>query len=305
MPSIAANGITLEYDTFGAADAPPILLIMGLGAQMILWDEEFCTRLSERGYRVIRFDNRDVGRSTKLDALGLPDVAAAMMAAATRQPFAAPYLLADMAADAAGLLDGLNIRSAHVVGASMGGMIAQTLTIQHPERVRSLTSIMSSTGNPELPPPTPEAMSALMSPPPVDRAAAIEHAVFVFRTIGSPGFPFDEEFVRRRAALSYERGFNPPGVVRQFVAILSSGSRNEALRSLRTPTLVIHGVADPLVPIAAGRDTAAAIPDAEIIEIDGMGHDMPRPLWPRLIDGIANLAGRVEHGGDGLQRQVS
>jgi pimeloyl-ACP methyl ester carboxylesterase len=293
MPIVQANGIQIEYDTFGDAKRPPLLLIMGLGAQMILWDEEFCGRLAERGHWVIRFDNRDVGKSQKLAEHGMPNVVEAMTAPMMRQPFAAPYNLSDMAADAAGLMDVLGVRSAHVVGASMGGMIAQTLAIERPERVRGLTSIMSSTGNPELPPPTPQAMAALLSKPPEDRDEAIEHAVRVFRTIGSPGFPFDEPFIRQRAARSYERGFHPPGVVRQFVAILSSGSRKERLRSLRVPTLVIHGAEDPLIPVAAAGDTAEAIPGAELMVIEGMGHDMPRAVWPRLIDGISSLAARA------------
>lgn len=294
MPNVSANGITIEYDTFGRPGDPPLLLIMGLGAQMILWDEEFCGALAKRGYFVVRFDNRDVGMSTKLDHLGMPDFAAAMVAAAARQPFAgAPYLLSDMAHDAAGLLDALSIDKAHVVGASMGGMIAQTLAIQHPPRVRSLTSIMSTTGNPDLPPPSPQAMAVLLTPPPPDRASAIEHAVRVFRTIGSPGFEFDEDFVRRRAERSYDRGFTPMGVVRQLVAILSSGSRKDALGAVKIPALVIHGADDPLVPVNGGRDTAESIPGAELLIIEGMGHDMPKVIWPRLVDAIATHAARA------------
>jgi pimeloyl-ACP methyl ester carboxylesterase len=295
MPNVTSNGITIEYDSFGTPSASPLLLIMGLGAQMILWDEEFCGQLAERGHYVIRFDNRDVGKSSKLDHLGMPDFAAAMAASAARQPFAgAPYLLSDMAGDAISVLDALAIKKAHVVGASMGGMIAQTVAIKHPERVRSLTSIMSTTGNPDLPPPTPEAMAVLLSPPPADREAAIEHAVRVFRTIGSPGFTFDEDFVRRRAARSYERGFTPMGVVRQLVAILASGNRKEALAGVRIPSLVIHGANDPLVPVTGGRDTAAAIPNAELMVIEGMGHDMPRDIWPRLVDAISSHARRAD-----------
>jgi pimeloyl-ACP methyl ester carboxylesterase len=173
-------------------------------------------------------------------------------------------------------------------------MIAQTLAIHHPQRVRSLTSIMSTTGNPDLPPPTPQAMAVLLSPPPSDREGAIDRAVHVFRTIGSPGFPFDEEFVRLRATRSYDRGYSPMGVVRQLVAILASGNRKEALGGVKAPTLVIHGADDPLVPVTGGRDTAEAIPDAELLIIEGMGHDMPRPLWPRLTDAIANHARRAD-----------
>ena len=294
MPTLSANGIRIAYEEFGDPGATPMLLVMGLGAQMILWREDFCETLAGRGYRVIRFDNRDVGESTWMDDLGMPDVLAVLGAVAAREPVAAPYLLRDMAADAAGLLAALAIERAHVVGASMGGMIAQTLAIEHPERVRSLTSIMSSTGNPDLPPPRPDAMGVLLTPPPPDREGAIERGVMVFRTIGSPGFPFDEAEIRSLAERSYDRGINPVGVARQLVAILASGSRVDALRALRVPALVVHGVDDPLVPFAAGQDTAHAIPDAALLAIEGMGHDMPRPLWPRLIDAICDVAARAD-----------
>ena len=293
MPHVAANGITIEYEEFGDRSGRPLLLIMGLGAQMILWREEFCEQLAARGHRVIRFDNRDVGKSSWFDALGVPDVTAAVGAALLRQPVQAPYLIRDMAADAVGVLDALHIDQAHVVGASMGGMIAQAVAVEFPSRVRTLTSIMSSTGNPDLPPATPAAMSVLLAPPPTNRDDAIERSVTVFRTIGSPGFPFDEADVRKCAALSYDRGFNPAGTVRQLVAILASGSRKDALKAVRVPALVIHGKDDPLVPFAAAQDCAAAIPGAELLAIDGMGHDLPRALWPRIIDAISTLTARV------------
>jgi pimeloyl-ACP methyl ester carboxylesterase len=279
MSQARANGLTIEYEEFGERNAPPVLLIMGLGAQMILWHEEFCGQLAARGYRVIRFDNRDVGKSTWLDHLAVPDMMAMVSAALLRQPINAPYLLGDMAADATHLLNDLGIESAHIVGASMGGMIAQ--------------SIMSSTGDPNLPPPQPNAISALMGPLPTTREESIERGLTVFRAIGSPGFPFDEAAIRERAALSYDRGLNPSGVMRQMAAILASGSRSEALRSVRAPALVIHGKDDPLVPLAAGKDTAANIPGAELLVIDGMGHDMPRAVWPRLVDAISALIARV------------
>jgi pimeloyl-ACP methyl ester carboxylesterase len=287
-----ANGITIEYEEFGDSDAPPLLLIMGLGGQMILWHEDFCHQLAARGHRVIRFDNRDVGKSSWLDHLGTPNVAAVMGAVLARQRISAPYLLRDMAADAAGLLDALRIEKAHIVGASMGGMIAQSVAIESPGRVRSLTSIMSSTGNPDLPPPNPNVMGVLLRPPATSRAESIEGAVMVFRTIGSTGFPFDEADIRERAGRSYDRGYNPAGVMRQLVAIMASGSRKDALGALRVPALVIHGKEDPLVPFAAGEDTAAAISGAELLAIDGMGHDMPRPVWPRMIDAICALTAR-------------
>jgi len=293
MPRARANGLELEYETFGNPANPPLLLIMGLGAQMVLWDEQFCGLLAERGYFVIRFDNRDVGKSSKLETSGIPDVMDAMSRAMTGQPVEAPYTLSDMAADAAGLLDALGLASAHVVGASMGGMIAQTLAVEHGARVRSLTSIMSSTGNPNLPQAKPEAMAVLLTPPPPDRDANIERAVQVFRTIGSPGFPFDEARIRNRAALSFDRGYYPAGVVRQLVAILASGTRCERLRGVTVPTVVIHGKDDPLVPVEGGMDTAASIPGARLELIDGMGHDMPTPVWPRLVDAIDGVAQRT------------
>ena len=288
-----ANGLQIAYEEFGDPLSPPMLLIMGLGAQMILWRDAFCEQLAARGYRVIRFDNRDIGQSTWLDDRATPNLLAVMSAALAHQPIDAPYRLSDMAADAAGLLDALGIARAHVVGASMGGMIAQTLAIEHPTRVRSMTSIMSTTGNPDLPPPSPTATAVLMTPP-SGRAAAIEHGVNVYRTIGSPGFEFDEAEARTLAARSFDRGFNPAGVLRQLVAIIASGSRVAALRQLSVPALVVHGTEDPLVPFAAGRDTAGAIPGAQFLAIEGMGHDMPRPLWPRLIDAICALAARAD-----------
>lgn len=293
MPRTAANGIEIEYESFGTEGNPPLLLIMGLAAQMILWEDDFCRAIADRGFHVTRFDNRDIGKSTWMTAGGVPDVGSAMIASMTGQKISAPYTLSDMAADTAGLLDALGIKSAHVVGASMGGMIAQTLAIEHPAKVRTLTSIMSTTGNPALPPATPEAMSVLLSPPVTGRQENIDRAVTVFRTIGSPGFEFDEAMVRDIAGRSFDRGFHPEGVARQLVAILASGNRKEKLASVRVPTLVIHGNKDPLVPFACGVDTAEAIPGAKMVEIDGMGHDMPRAVWPRMIDEICALAARA------------
>lgn len=282
-----SNGIEIAYESLGDSGAPPMLLIMGLGAQMVLWEDGFCRMLVERGHRVIRFDNRDVGKSTHLRQAGQPDLAAIMTAAFTGQPLATPYTLSDMARDAVGLLDALDIERADIVGASMGGMIAQTITIEHPLRVRTLTSIMSTTGNPALPPPDAEAISFLLSPIPMDRDGAIEHGVKMFRVIGSPGFPFEEERIRRLAALQYDRGIDPPGVVRQLAAVVASGNRAEKLRSVTAPTLVIHGKADPLVPFAGGEETAASIPGARLEAVEGMGHDLPMSLWPRLVAWIS------------------
>jgi len=285
-----ANGIELCYDTFGDPQAPPLVLIMGLAAQMIAWDDEFCAALAGRGYRVIRFDNRDIGLSTRFDGAGLPDVAAAFMAAMQGRPVTAPYLLSDMAADVVGLMDALSIGSAHVVGASMGGAIAQTLAIEHPQRLRSLTSIMATSGAADLPPPRPEALAVLFKPTPLEQAAYFESYVQTWKVLRGPGFPLDEARDLDRAGQNFARGLNPAGVARQLMAILASGSRREALRSVSVPTLVIHGKADPLVPVECGIDTARAVPGAELLLIEGMGHALPIPAWPQIIEAIARHA---------------
>jgi pimeloyl-ACP methyl ester carboxylesterase len=294
MANLPANGIQLEYETFGDRGAPPLLLVMGLGGQMLLWDDEFCDALAERGHFVVRFDNRDVGLSTKLDTAGVPNVLELMQRIASGQPGTAAYTLDDMADDAAALLSALELPSAHVCGASMGGMIAQTLAYRHPSRVRSLVSIMSSTGNPALPPAKPEAMAVLIAPPPTTREAAIEQGVSTWRVIGSPGFPFDEARIRARTALLYDRSHHPAGVARQLAAILCHGNRAPRLAAVKAPTLVIHGAADPLVPLAGGQDTAAAISGSELLVIEGMGHDLPPELWPRIVAAIAAHVERAE-----------
>jgi pimeloyl-ACP methyl ester carboxylesterase len=260
VPRARANGIELAYETFGEAGAEPLLLVMGLASQMIGWTEAFCEALAARGHRVVRFDNRDVGLSTKLEGVEHDSVLDAMRAAADGKPIRAPYLLRDMAADAAGLLDALGLERAHVVGASMGGMIGQTLAIEFPERVQTLVSIMSTTGEPGLPPPRPEALRVLLAPPPITRDEVIARALSAWKVIGSPGFPFDEARIRERAERSYDRCHHPEGVKRQIVAVTASGSRKEALAGVRAPTLVIHGEDDPLVPVECGRATARAIP---------------------------------------------
>lgn len=293
MSELTANGIQIAYDCFGDRSADPVLLIMGLGAQMIFWDEGFCDGLAERGHFVIRFDNRDVGLSTKLDAAGVPGIPVLVQSQLTGEPVAAPYTLEDMALDAVGLLDGLGIRAAHVVGASLGGMIAQTVAVRHPQRVKTLVSIMSSTGNPDLPEARPEAMAVLMRPPASDAESAMQMAVEGARVIGSPGFPFDEERIRRRALRAYQRSFHPQGVARQMAAVAASGNRRALLASITAPTLVIHGDADPLVPIEAGRDTAEAVPSAELLVIEGMGHDLPPAAWPQIISAIAGHAAKA------------
>jgi pimeloyl-ACP methyl ester carboxylesterase len=264
-----------------------MLLIMGLGAQMIAWDEDFCAALAAQGYWVIRFDNRDIGLSTKLDEAGTPNALALLQAQVQGEPIQAPYTLRDMAEDSAGLLKALEIESAHVVGVSMGGMIAQEMAIHHPNRVRTLTSIMSSTGDPELPPPKPEALSILVKKAPTDRKGYIKYSIKTWRTLSGPGFGVDEDRIVERADRFFDRGLSIAGTARQLAAILASGSRKEALKSLSVPTLVIHGDADPLVPVEGGIDTANSIPGAELLIIEGMGHDLPPALAPRVIEAIA------------------
>ena len=292
MANAQSNGLEIAYEEIGPRDGRPLILIMGLGASLVFWEDGFCGMLAERGHRVIRFDNRDVGCSTKLDALGVPNVLEAMSALASGKTISGPYLLSDMARDAVGLMDALRIDRAHVVGASMGGMIAQTMAIEHPQRLRSMTSVMSSTGSPDLPLGKPEAMALLVRPPASDRAAYIDQSVEVWRVIGSPGFPFDERRVRARAAAHFDRGYHPPGIARQLVAVVASGDRTSALRKVSTPTLVIHGVDDPLVPVEAGKATAAAVPGARLLLIDGMGHDMPPETWPKIAEAITELTAR-------------
>ncbi|HEY4376005.1 MAG TPA: alpha/beta fold hydrolase, partial [Acidimicrobiales bacterium] len=273
MPHVAANGIELFYEVIGDEDGPPLLLIMGLGTQLLGWDDDLCAGFADRGFRVIRFDNRDIGLSTHLATPGL-DVLGLLFSAIGGAAVEAPYLLADMAADAVGLLDALGIDAAHVVGASMGGMIAQTIAIEHPERVLSLTSIMSTTGEPDVGGPDPEILPILMPPPPVDRAEAIEQRVATSRAISSPDH-FDEDHARDYATRAYDRDTDPMGTPRQLLAIAASGSRAEGLAALHVPTLVIHGRQDRLVSFTGGERTAALVPGAQFLAIDDMAHDLP------------------------------
>lgn len=287
---VKANGIELIYDTFGNPSDPPMLLVMGLGGQLIAWDEDFCARLAAHGYWVIRFDNRDVGLSTRFDTAGVPDLPAVMTQVQQGKPPVVPYYLQDMAADAVGLLDAIGIQSAHVLGISMGGMIVQEMAIRYADRLRTMTSIMSSTGNPALPPPTPEAMAVLLKPPPVDRADHIEKSVASSRVLNGPAYPIDEDMVREKAGKAFDRGLSPAGTARQLAAVLTSGSRKEALKSVTVPALVIHGNADHLVPVEGGIDTAEAIPGAELLIIEGMGHDLPPAIWPQLFEAVTRHA---------------
>ncbi len=276
----------LEYETFGDPKAQPLLLIMGLGAQMITWDDEFCKQLADRGFHVIRFDNRDVGLSTWMEDLGPPDMASAF----SGEPKAA-YELEEMAADAAELLDSLDIPAAHIVGASMGGFIAQLVAINHPERVLSLTSIMSGPGGTDMVAPKPEGAAILMVSPPDSREARIEQAMSFRRVLLGTGDPFDEAHERARPTRSVDRSYYPPGVGRQLLAILAAKSRVERLREVKVPTLVVHGVDDVLVPVENARLVSEAVPGARLIEFDGMGHDLPRRVWPQVMDAIVEVAG--------------
>jgi pimeloyl-ACP methyl ester carboxylesterase len=286
-PQLArANGIELCYEIFGDAEAEPMLLIMGLGAQMIHWDDEFCRQLAARGFRVIRFDNRDIGKSSSLTGGKRLGALELLKLRFLKIPVAAPYKLHDMAKDVIGLMDALGIASAHLVGASMGGMIAQEVAIAFPRRVRSLTSIMSTTGNPKLPPATREATAILMAPPPLTKEEYFVRFAQTWKVLRAGSFPEDEELDRSRAERTYARGLNPAGVGRQLRAILASGSRKERLASVTAPSLVIHGTVDPLVRPEGGRDTAASIPGAKLLMIDGMGHALPIPMWPQIIDAI-------------------
>ena len=291
MPQIAANGVTLEYETHGDPANPPLLLIMGLGAQLTLWPIELVEALVARGYHVIRYDNRDIGLSTKFTHAGVPELPAVMMALMSGKMPALPYTLTDMADDAAALLTALGIDKAHIVGASMGGMIAQLVAINHPGRVLSLTSIMSTTGNPMLPPAKPEAMAALMErPTTAELTDVLALGLRISRAIGSPGYPAPEAPLRQRIERDFRRSFHPTGAARQMAAIVADGDRRERLKSVTAPTLVIHGEDDPLVPVEGGKDTATAIAGAKLLTIPGMGHDLPLELIEQIADAIAGVA---------------
>lgn len=280
--------LELVYETIGDPGGEPLLLVMGLGMQLIHWDRELCELFAGRGFHVIRFDNRDAGLSTKVNA-PVPNVLRLMAGLPAR----VPYRLGDMAEDSFGLLDRLGIERAHVVGTSMGGMIAQTMAIRRPERVLSLASMMSTTGDRRVGTPKLRVWSVLTRRAPAGRDAYVEYFVRVFRMIGSPAYPQDEARTRELAAATYDRCHDPAGTARQLGAILASGSRTAALRTLELPAVVIHGEADPLVPLRAGMATARAIPGAELVRIPGMGHDMPRELWPTYVDAIARNADRA------------
>lgn len=291
------DGIEVAYETFGEPGRPLMVLVMGIGVQMLGWDEEFCEMLAGRGFRVVRFDNRDVGRSSKIEGGPRPDLAAAALGDTS----SASYTLAAMAGDVAGLIERLGAEAAHVVGVSMGGMIAQEVAVHYPERVLSLTSMMASTGERTVGQPRPEALAVLFTPQPQGREVFVEHAVRIWRVLRSPGFPPDEERIRQRAAASYDRCFYPEGFARQLLAVLASGNRTESLPTIRAPTLVIHGRDDPLIDVSGGEATARAIPNAELLIIPGLGHDLPRAVWPQLVDAITDHAARATAGVVGEQ----
>lgn len=296
MPKIKANGIEIEYDCFGNHEAEAVLLISGLGTQMIRWSETFCQILANQGYRVIRFDNRDAGLSTHFDNASMPDLAAIADAVSRGETPNVTYTLFDMAKDAVGLLDALKIRKAHVVGRSMGGMIAQLLASEHAGRVLSLVSMMSSTGNRELPQASPAVMAAMTSPAPnplKDEQGYLAHCVAFSQVIAGRGYPFDESAHRDQALAEVKRAYNPTGFWRHIAAIAATGDLRLRLANITAPTLVLHGADDPLVPPEAGKDTAANIKGAELLIIDGMGHDFPPSLFGFVADVIAENARRM------------
>lgn len=287
---VQAGDLTIAYESLGDPSDPPLVLVPGLGRQLIGWHDDLCAMFVERGLRVVRYDNRDSGESTHLHDVRQPDLRACMNGDAS----SAPYRLSDMAADAVGLLDALDTDSAHLLGTSLGGMIAQTVAIERPERVRSLTSVMSTTGARSAATTTPEATAVLMQQTARSREEAMDLAVESARVIGSPGFPMDEAWIRERARRGFDRGYDPRGIARQLAAIFASGDRTAALRELSVPTLVIHGEKDPLISVGGGIATAEAIEGAELMTISGMGHDLPRAVWPRIVDRVAALVERAE-----------
>jgi pimeloyl-ACP methyl ester carboxylesterase len=295
MTHIRANNIDIEYESYGAKDAPVILLVMGLGAQLTRWPKPFVDLLVSKGFRVIRFDNRDIGLSTKFDSAGMPNIPAIAIAKATGLPFAVTYTLEDMAADTVALLDALKIDRVHLIGASMGGMISQIVAADYPQRVLSFTSIMSTTGNPALPPSSPAATMLLGTPAPnpKDVEAYVAHAIRSAKIIGSPAYPATEAYIRERVLSEAERSYSPLGMLRQLAAVTANGDRRNKLKKITAPTMVIHGANDPLVPVQGGEDTAANIPGATLKIIPGMGHDLPAALHTTIVDAIMTVITRA------------
>ncbi len=292
---LATNGISLEVEDHGSVQGEPLLLVMGLGMQLVAWHAEFVASLVARGYRVIRFDNRDIGLSQRFDHLGVPNLAVDSLKYAVGLKVASPYTVADMADDAAGVLDALGIPAAHVCGASMGGMIAQQMAVRHAAKVKSLTLMMTSSGSRRLPGPTLKVRGAMISRPadPKNIQSVIDHYVKLYRLIGSPAYPATEAYLQERLGLSVRRAYRPQGTARQMVAIAADGNRSKLLARIKVPTHIIHGGKDPLIPVAAGHDLMAKVKGATIDVIDGMGHDLPAPLWPRFVAGITSVAQRA------------
>ena len=291
MPIAPLDDVDVFYETFGDEDDPTLLLVMGLGAQMITWPEEFCRGLADRFFHVVRFDNRDIGLSSKLDHIEF-DEAEAMARLAEGEAIAVPYSMSDMAADAIGVLDHLGVDRAHIVGMSLGGMIAQLLAIEHPDRALSLTSISSTTGAPDVGHPTPEALAALLEPEVDGRDAVIEQNIRKRAAWATPG-EVDEDELRDFFGQVYDRSHHPPGNSRQLGAVLVATDRDAALAELGLPTLVVHGDADRLVDVSGGERTAAVVPGADLLILEGMGHDLPAPYWGPIIEAITSLASRA------------
>jgi pimeloyl-ACP methyl ester carboxylesterase len=294
MPKVAANGIEIEYEIAGPDSGEPLLLIMGLGQQLTRWPTSLVDNLVGEGFRVIRFDNRDIGLTTWFDDVATPDLPTVFAALAGGQDPGAPYLLNDMADDAAGLLDALGIARAHVAGISMGGMIGQMLAAGHPDKVLSLTSVMSTTGNPAVPPASPAAQAVLFArPEATDLESLVEHSLKAQVAIQSPAWPVNPDTERPLLRAAIQRAYHPFGVLRQMIAVLASGDRREALKTITAPTVVLHGDADPLVPVEGGKDTAATIPGAELRIIQGMGHDLPEAVRAAFVDAVKSAAARA------------
>lgn len=284
-----SDSIELEYDVTGDPGAPPLILVMGFALQMTSWDKRFCQKIADKGFRVVRYDNRDIGLSTKLSQLGMPD----FMRAMTGDRAAAPYAIEDMADDLAGLLRFVELPAAHIVGASMGGFIVQEMAIRHASRVLSMTSIMSTTGNRRVAQSKPQALAMLLVPPPTDRAGVLDHAVRLWKTLGSPGFPFDEARIRERAGAAWDRDHDAGGVARQAAAVFTQRDRTLDLAKITAPTLVVHGADDPLLTLSGGEATANAVPGARLLVVAGMGHDLPEGAWDGIIDAIVDNARRA------------
>lgn len=296
MARVQANGIAIEYEISGPEDGPVLLLIHGVGAQLIRWPQPLCARFEQAGFRVLRFDNRDIGLSTHMSEAPIPDIGAVIAARARGEEPDLPYTLSDMTRDTIGLLDALGIDRAHVLGVSLGGMIAQVLAIEHAARVRSLAIFMSQSGNPGLPPSKPEALAVLSArapDPATDRDAYIDHQVLLNRTLGSPGYPAPGEELRAFAARAADRGLNPAGAARHLAAARGAADRRPHLRGLRLPTVVVHGVDDPLLTIESAADMARCIEGAWLLELGGMGHDLPEPLFDLFAAVVAANCARA------------